>query len=150
VQGKKDASMAKSTNPFGDLDLTKMMGQFKLPGFDMSALAESQSRNIEAVVAANRLAIEGIQAVARRQSEIMSQALERAMASTQEVMAESSPPARAAKQAEVMKEAFEKALANMRELAEMMTKSSEEALDVINRRFSASLEELQSAAKKTA
>lgn len=141
--------MAKTANPFSDVDFSKLMGQFKVPGLDMATLVDSQSRNIEAVVAANRLALEGVQAVARRQAEIMSQSLERALSATQEVMAESSPQARTAKQAALLKEAFENALSNMRELAEMMTKSTEEALDVINRRVSASLEELQSSAKKT-
>ncbi len=77
-----------STNPFNpftnvdfskfDLskfDMTKMMGDVKIPGFDMQAIMDAQRKNIEALNAANQTAVQGIQAVAQRQAEILSQAM---------------------------------------------------------------------------
>ena len=59
-----------------------------------------------------------------------------------------SPPEVAAKQAELAKEAFEKALGNMRELAEMVTKAQQGAIDTISGRISQSLDEIKDMALK--
>src|SRR3546814_19756845 len=50
--------------------------QFKLPGFDAQALVAYQKRNLEAVASANKIALEGAQAVIRRQSEIVRKSVE--------------------------------------------------------------------------
>jgi phasin family protein len=149
--------LAKMNNPFGDFDFSKMMdprkmmGDFKMSGVDMEQLAASQRRNLEALTADNQLAIEGIQAVARRQSEIFRQMMEEASHSVRDVMAAGSPEEKAARQTEMMKEAFTRAIGNMRELAEMVTKSQGEAFDVINKRVTDSLDEVKTLiAKKTA
>jgi hypothetical protein len=57
-------------------------------------------------------------------------------------------PEVAAKQAELAKEAFEKALGNMRELAEMVTKAQQGAIDTMSGRISQSLDELKQMALK--
>ena len=41
------------------------------------------------------------------------------------------------------KQAFEKAIANMHELADMVQKSNREAVDVVNQRIAASLQEMK-------
>ena len=140
--------MAGTRNPFLEMDVTKLMGEFKLPGVDLDKMADAQRKNVEALTAANQLAAEGFQAVARRQGEIMRQTLEAAARSMRDMMDHSAPEDRMAKQAELVKSAFENALSNMRELAEMVTKSNTEACDVINRRISESLDELKDMIKK--
>lgn len=142
--------MAKTTgNPFFDIDLSKMIAEYKVPGVDVDSILASQRKNIEAVTAANQLAVEGLQAVLRRQAEILRQSVEEAGAMVNEVMAASSPEDKAAKQAELVKAAFEKTLANARELSEMVAKSNSEAADVLSKRVSESLDELKSAIAKT-
>jgi Phasin protein len=54
----------------------------------------------------------------------------------------------AAQQAELAKEAFEKALGNMRELAEMVTKAQQGAIDTMSGRISQSLDEIKEMALK--
>ena len=145
--------MAK-TNPFFDVDVSKftdvskLMSEFKLPGVDVESAFAAQQKNIQALTAANQLAFEGFQAVARRQSEILRQAIEQTTSIVSELLAAGSPEEKVAKQADLVKAAFEKALANTRELAELVTKSNTEAADVINKRVSESLEELKSAVAK--
>jgi phasin family protein len=140
--------MAK-INPFFDVDVSKftdvskLISEFKLPGVDVESALASQQKNIQALTAANQLAFEGFQAVARRQSEILRQSIEQTTAIVTELLAAGSPEDKVAKQAELVKSAFEKALANTRELAELVTKSNSEAADVINKRVSESLEELK-------
>lgn len=140
--------MANQPNPFWDMDISKVMGDMKLPGVDLEALMASQRKNIEALTAANKLAFEGFQAVATRQTEILRQTMEELQKMMTEVMSASTPEDRVAKQAELAKTAFEKALANMKEVAEMVTKSNTEATNVISNRITDSLEELKAMAGK--
>ncbi|MBI3515672.1 MAG: phasin family protein [Proteobacteria bacterium] len=140
--------MAVNRNPFLEMDVTKMLGEFKLPGVDLEKIASAQRKNVEALTSANQLAAEGFQAVARRQAEILRQTLEEAGKSMRDLMEQSAPEDRMVKQAELAKSAFETALSNMRELAEMVTKANTEAFDVINRRVTESLDELKDMIKR--
>jgi phasin family protein len=147
--------MAKTSNPFGDFDLSKMMDpskfmeaakmmpDFKMNGVDMEGVMASQRRNIEALTNANRLAAEGVQAIAKRQAEIMRQTMEEMGRAMKDAMAMASPEEKAARQTEMMKDAFQRAISNMRELAEMVSKSQNEAFDVINKRVADSLDEIK-------
>lgn len=141
--------MAKSENPFLDMDFTKSMDfskfmeQWKVPGLDPQALLEAQRKNIEAITAANRVAFEGVQAISRRQAEILRQSMEEMSRVMQEMAATGAPEQKMAKQAELAKQAFEKAIANMRELAEMGAKSNTEAVETINKRVAESLDEIR-------
>lgn len=139
--------MAKST-PYFDMDLTRMFdiskfaGEFKVPGVDVDQMLAAQRRNVEALTAAQQLAFEGLQAVFRRQGEIVRQSVEQTSSLMTELMAPGAPGEKVAKNAELTKTAFEKALANAKELGEMVAKSNAEAADVLNKRFTESLDEL--------
>lgn len=151
--------MAKQ-NPFGDFDFTKnfdftkmmdpskLMGDLKVPGVDVEAVVSSQRRNLEALSQANQLAVEGMQAVARRQTEIFRQMMEETSQAMRDMMTAGSPEDKAGRQTEMVKEGFKRAIANMRELAEMVSKSQGEAFDVINKRVTDSLDELKSVIAK--
>jgi len=150
-----------SKNPFGEFDMSRMfdaskmfdaakmfdpaklMAEFKMPGVNMEHVVASQRRNLEALTAANQLAVQGFQAVTRRQAEILKQTLEQTSQAMREVMAAGSPEDKAARQTELAKEAFERAIANMRELAEMVTKAQTEANEVITKRVTESLDEVK-------
>lgn len=140
--------MADPMKPLWDMDVTKLMADMKLPGVDVDGLMASQRKNIEALTAANKLAVEGLQAVAKRQTEIFQQTMDELPKMLTEVMAASSPEDRMAKQAEITKMAFEKSLENMKEIADMVSKSNTEAASVITQRFTATLEEIKSMATK--
>jgi len=142
--------MAKqsSGNPFLEFDISKVLGEYKVPGVDVEAMMAAQRKNIEAVTAANQLAIEGLQAVIRRQAEIVRASVEEASSYVNQVVAAGTPEEKAAKQAELVKAAFEKSLANARELAELVAKSNNEAAEVLSKRVSESLDELKSSLAK--
>lgn len=140
--------MADQMKPFWDMDVSKMMSDMKVPGVDMDALMQSQRKNIEAVTAANKLAFEGMQAVATRQTEILRQTMDEMSKMMSDMMSAGTPEDRMAKQADLTKAAFEKSLANMREIAEMIAKSNSEAADVITQRVSATLEEIKTMAQQ--
>jgi phasin family protein len=129
-------------------DLSNMMKQYKLPGVDMDSIVASQKKNLEALTSANRAAFEGLQAVAKRQAEILQQTMNEASKAVDSLSKAGSPSDVAAKQAELTKDAFERALANMRELAEMVSKANTDATTTINTRISSSLDELKDLALK--
>jgi phasin family protein len=141
--------MPTPTNPFLENDFTKIFSEFKIPGFDMQALVATQRRNIEAVSHANQLAIEGVQAVMRRQGEILRQMVEESSSVLRDMMAAGAPEQKIAQQTELVKGAFEKALANLRELTEMVAKSNTEAADVLTKRIGESLTELKTSLQRT-
>ncbi|MDR3514619.1 MAG: phasin family protein [Azospirillaceae bacterium] len=134
--------MAKA-NPFFDVDFSKILSEFKVPGVDVEAVLATQRKNIEALTAANQLAFEGVQTLVRRQTEILRQTLEQASQVLQEALGAGTPEEKVAKQAELVKAAFERALVNAKELTELVTKSNHEAAEVISNRVRESLEELK-------
>lgn len=133
-----------------EMDLFRMLSEFRLPAMpDLETLANAQRRNLEALSAANRVALEGAQTVARRHMEILQQA----MSETTEAMralasAGDSPQERAAKQAELLKAAYERAVANLKEIADLIQKSNAEALALLNRRFAEAMDEVKAMMKK--
>jgi phasin family protein len=146
----------KKTNPFypfgemdfSNFDITRMVSDLKVPGVDVEGILAAQRKNIEALTQANQLAVQGMQAVAKRQAEILSQSMTEVQAAAQELSKAGDAQTMTAKQAELVKSAFEKALANMRELAEMVASSNTEAFDVINKRFAESLNEVKALVSK--
>lgn len=131
----------KQNAPFWDFDMTKIMGDFRMPGMDAEAVMTAQRKNVEALTAANQRAMEGMQEIARRQVEIMRRAVEDMTASVAEFATAGTPEAKVAKQADLTKASFERTLAGMRELSEMLAKSNAEAADIINKRIAAMLDE---------
>jgi phasin family protein len=129
-------------------DVTKVMADFRVPAVDVDAVVASQRKTIEAFTQANQLAVEGVQAVARRQVEIARQSVEEFTSFFREISQPGTPEDKLAKQAEVMKGALEKGLANARELAELATKANTEAFNVLNKRVAEGLDEVRDFAKK--
>ena len=136
------------TDPFSfkpNMDMTKFLAEFRLPAMpDMSALAKAQQKNLEAISAANKVALEGARAVAERHMEIVQQSV----AEMQDAMRSMANPAdiqeQAAKRAEMAKATYERAVGQMQELADLIQKSSGEALSVLHRRFAEAMEEVKS------
>ena len=116
---------------FLDTDFSKAFAGFTLPGFDVEAVLASQRKNIEALTQANQLAVEGVQAVARRQAEIAREAIDEASTVLRDIAQPAAPEERIAKHAELLKQTFERGLATTRELALMLAKANTEAFDVV-------------------
>ncbi len=125
-------------------DFSRMFAEMKLPMMpDMEALMSAHRRNLETLSAANRVALEGAQTVARRNMEIMQQTMTELTDGMRQMASGESPQARATQQADMLKEAYERAVANMRELAGLIQKSNGEALSLLNQRFTESVDEVK-------
>ena len=138
--------MINSKQSFLDYDVSKAFAGFALPGFNVDAMMAAQRKNVEALTQANQLAIEGAQALARRQVEIAREALEEARSLFREFSQPGAPQERLAKNTEIAKATFEKSLATAKELTELVTKSNAEAFNVLTKRVTESFEEIRDAA----
>lgn len=133
------------------LDVRKLMSEWKIPGFDLEAVAQVQRRNIEALTQANQLALEGTQAWMRRNLELARQSMEEFQA----MLSEIAKPAgtvedRLARQAEYSKKAIEKGIENIRDLTELVSKTNADAMNVIAKRVTESFEEVRELNQKAA
>lgn len=127
-----------------EFDPSRFFSEMRLPALpDMEALATAQRKNLEALSAANRVALEGAQAVAKRHAEILQQSMSDMTEAMRTVAGQSDPQDKAAKQAEVMKTAYERAVGNMKEIADLIQRSNSEALSLLNRRFAEAMDEVR-------
>jgi len=121
---------------------------FSLPGFDFGAILDMQRKNVEAFTAASQTFTQGLQTVAKRQSEIARQQVEQ----FQSLLTTAAPTVKVednlVKQADLVKAAYEKNVSNARELQDILTKVTTEASDILSRRVVASLDEIKSVAQK--
>jgi phasin family protein len=132
-----------------DFDFSKLFSEMKVPAMpDMEAVLATHKRNLEAMAEANRLALEGAQAVARRHFEIMQANMASMAESLKSLAVTEAPASRAAKQADLLKQAYENAVSNTRELGDLIQKSNAEAMQKLNGRFSEAMTEIKTLFKK--
>jgi len=131
-----------------DMDFGKAFAGFTFPGFDVESLVAAQRKNLEAFTQANQLAVEGVQAIARRQVELARQAMDEVSVALRAWTQPAAPEEQVAKNVEMAKHAFEKGVANARELTELVTKANAEAFNVIQKRVAESLEEIRDFTKQ--
>jgi phasin family protein len=135
----------------GMAEFSKLFSEMKMPGMaGMETFLAAQRRNMEVLSAANRVALEGAQAVAKRHMEIMQQTMAEMTESMRELASPESPQVKAARQAEVLKSAYERAVANIRELADLIQRSNGEAIEILNKRFTEALDEVKTLAAQGA
>ena len=139
--------MSEARPTFFDFDVTKMMADFRFRPFDVEALMAAQRRNIEALSQANQLAVEGMQAVAKRQIEVARQAVEDVSALLRDLAQPASPEDRIAKNTEFAKQMLEKSVNHGREITLLATKAGTEAADVLRKRATEGLDEFRELAK---
>ncbi|HEY3845708.1 MAG TPA: TIGR01841 family phasin [Acetobacteraceae bacterium] len=141
-------SRSSSTN-LPDFDFTKIFAEMKLPALpNIDAFVNANRKNMETLSGANRIALEGAQAVARRHMEIMQQGMAEVTEALRALASPEAPQAKAAKQAELLKTAYENAVANMKELSDLIQHSNSEALALINKRFAEAMDEVKALAQK--
>jgi phasin family protein len=146
--------MAKQdNNPFAEFfsnnDFTKAFEQYQTMPFDVKDLMEAQRRNIQAITEAQQLAMESLQTIAQRQTEILSQIVEDNSSLAKSLLSEGTPEEKMAKNADMFKKFYERTVSNMRELGDMVNKSNLAAGNVINKRVTASMNEIKDSLEKT-
>ncbi|CAN7796446.1 TIGR01841 family phasin [Caballeronia sp. LjRoot34] len=120
-----------------------MMQEFKVPGFDMAPIIESQNKDMQAVLKANRAAFEAMQALVRKQTEMVTEAMQGIQDSAKAFTAGGANVPDPARQAALVSDAYQKALADMKDLAEMARNAQIDAMANITKRGTQSLAETQ-------
>jgi len=126
------------------VDLNMIMEQIKLPNIDLQAIMEGRRKDIEAIVKANEVALNGIKSVADKQAEMLQTVLGEIGTKLKSMAQDGSPSAKAT---EMAQQTIEKALGAMRTLAEANGQSQAQVLDVINTRVQQSIEEIRATLK---
>jgi phasin family protein len=129
------AEQPNQPNPFADF--TKMLERFKVPGVDLAALAESGRKDMEALVEANKATYQGLQALARKQTEMLTEAMSKIQDAAQRAAGPDKTPS------DLAREAYHKTLTDMKELADIVRKSQAEALTKVTDRAIEHLQELK-------
>ncbi len=130
--------MANPTNPFGDL--TDVLEQFKLPGVDMTAIFDARRKDIEALIEANKAAYASMQALAKKQTEMLTQAMQGIQEAAQAALSSAGDPVR---QAELGRMACEKTLTDMKDLADMVRQSQADTMASITQRAAERMQEVR-------
>jgi phasin family protein len=137
--------MSDARPSFFDYDVTKLFADFRFPPMNVEAMWAAQRRNIEALSQANQLAVEGVQAMARRQFEMTRQGVEEFSAMMRDMAQLVSPEERITKNTEYAKQMIEKGVNHTREIAMLASKTGTEAAEVLHKRASESLDEIRAA-----
>ena len=124
-------------------DMSKMMGEFKMPTVNVEAVMACHRKNLETFAAINQATFETMQALGRRQAEWLKQGMEEASAMMSAVMSAETPEEKMIKHAEVSKAAVDKCLANAREVAETVAKSNVQAMETVSNRMAEGLDEFR-------
>jgi phasin family protein len=104
----------------------------------------SHHKNTEAMMQASRLALDGVQAIWRRQWDFIGEAVE-GLTTLAGDFAQPLDPLnqKVAKHADYSRRAIQKNLANARDLTELATRATGDAMNILNQRFREGLDEMR-------
>jgi phasin family protein len=119
-------------NPFREL--TKTFEQFKVSSVGSASFVEARRKDVEAMVAANKVTYDALLALARTQTDMLTQAMQSMQDSAKGGLARSEKGGDMARQTEAAQTAWQKMLADMKALAEMVQKAQAEAMTGLTER----------------
>ena len=142
--------MSDARPNFFDFDVTKLFADFRFRPFDVEAIWAAQRRNIEALSQANQLAVEGVQAVARRHIELTRETFEGFSALWRDLATPASAEDRITKNTEYVKQMIEKSVKHSGEVASITAKAGTKAAEILHKRASEGLDEMRALASQPA
>jgi phasin family protein len=113
---------------FAGFDFAKLIESCQISGVDMTALIDTEKKNIDALMEVNRSAYDGWRNLMAQQAEVFQETMKA-------IAAEAGGESVAGRRTEIAREGLEKALANMRQLAETATESQKQTMEILRRRF---------------
>ena len=117
------------------------------PGFDGDKLTAVQQRNLDAFASASQIVVDGVKALAQRQSEILQTSVDQMVAVGQGAWTGKPMDFKPADQIETAKSQYQTAVANAKELTEIALRAQTEAADVLTKCVMANIDDLKSLAK---
>jgi phasin family protein len=121
-----------------------MLEKLRLPGIDTQKLIEGRRKDIEALLAANERAYVAVEALTRKQADLLSDVMKEWQASVKDVVAGTGIVEKLNQTADHAQRAFTHALTNMKEMAEIAARSNHEVLAILNKRYHDGVAEFRS------
>lgn len=145
----KNPMFDPKNNPFLSGDFGTAFQKMDYPA-DLSDFFAPVRKNVEAVAAANKIVLDGVQAVLKRQGEILTGYANDAAVLVEDAKngASADPQEVAVKSVDAAKVSLADTVANTRELSEILAKSQEEAFALMTARLGESLDEAKAAIVK--
>ena len=142
--------MTDQKNPFAfDADkLKELFSVANLPGVDTDAMMAAQQKNVDAMIAANKVVTAGYQDLYKRQIALFEAAVAQARDKLTEVQGQTLTADQATQNVDAMKTAFEKAASDVNELAEVAQKANAGAFEIVKARAEEAVAEFKAAADK--
>jgi phasin family protein len=119
-----------------------------MPFFDAERLMKMQNHNIETMLEANRIFVDTAQAIAQCQSDMMKDCVEQMARAVAEMTGRAEPEQAAAKEGPAVQALFEKTASHVRDIAELLSKSNAEAMQLVNGRLRSIVDEASEAAPR--
>lgn len=139
-------------------DFSKFLGEgfsdlFKCNGslpYDTAAITQAQRKNMQTISEVNKVVLSNLQTMAEKNAKMLSQIIEDNTALTKELLSEKTPEEKIAAQAELAKCLHDRSSKNAREVSVLLSRSQQQAADIISERISEGLNELSASASKVA
>lgn len=153
--GGSSSSASRAANPVEDMQKAftkplKDMGE-RLQNLNLSGaagtIAASGRKDLEALIKANQKSYQGLQAVVKRQTEMLRDSIT-AWQGTVKALPGSDPKEGIAKLDKMGRDAFKQALDDIRELADMAAKSQAEAFEIVRERITSNVDEVKKLLKQ--
>lgn len=135
------------TNPFWNESL-KGWKDTKLPWLDMELMLSSYRRNMDLINTTQQIVAETTKAVAQLQTQYMKDIFEKMNEQTKQNISMTSPEEKVARQSDATKKNLDQAVEHARNLNEIISKSNEQIIENVQKRFKESVDETTSMAKK--
>ena len=130
------------------VEMMKDLPAAKIPGLDTEALTEAYQKNVQALVEANKVASEGYQGVAKMQMEAVQASVAEANEAVSGATAQPLTAEDLEKNLDLAKTQFEKGVEVYTELAESAKEASENAMAILQARFTENMEEFKELSAK--
>ena len=118
--------------------------------FDVEGLLKMQQRNVETMMEANRIFVDTAQAVARCHSDMMKDCVEQMTRAFSEMTTRGAAGEAAPKEGGAAVQAlFEKTAGHVRDIAELISKSNADTIQLVNGRMKSMVDESRAALPKT-
>ena len=122
-------------------DFAKLWSNLRLPDLDVTDVITAQKKNIDAINLANKAAVEGWQAITKKQASLWQSTLERGGMVAQDVAAAQGTSDKLAMQAAFATSSIEEGISNVRDAHELVAKTTNKAMDIVSKRIIEGLEE---------
>lgn len=117
---------------------------------DVDAFLKMQQRNVETMLEANRIFVDTAQAIARCQSDMMKDCVEQLTRAISGLSDRGEPAEIASRETAAVQALFEKTAGHVRDIAELLSKSNADAIQLVNGRMKSILDETRAAGQKAA